>query len=647
MVQNSDKPNLRPFSKMVASSSAAPLSRAAIVVILVISALYFWANNRGSSAGDNFGTRALAASLAAEGSFDLTPALAEAGPNYSVQQVGDALRVAYPPGTGILAAPVYFAAQATGSRTASALFASTRVEKVAAVILCILTVACFLSLANQGWSAATTIAATALLVAGTPVLTTMSQGLWSHTGELLLLALALWLARAALVSRFHGLTAGLAAGLAVWCRPTAVLIFPLPLALLDSWRERLRFAIGACTGIAGLVALNLAWFGSLAGPYGGDNRDRFDPLAAESFGNLYRVLFSPSRGLVWFFPALLISLAVLLRKSESSVNRRVPLALTAVTGLVVVTIASYFCWWGGNSVGPRLLAELSLPCALAFGAALEVTKRRALRYCLLAAGGLQIVFSSALHFAPDADAWNIEVAINANPAARMSFKDSQLRAAFDRSWTYQESGTYFDEAVLAQARSNFDWQPVDLRPFADARYDLPLLKAENSSGKELYLARLAQQPPPATSHLRVLPPGAANALRVCAGEGSAAIPIANLPTQKIDTLIQYRGSPLEEQQAMAAGVLMVSFANGKESRYPLRFGNQILLRSQLNSIYARHRSRFFTGSMAAPDALQRQRFSLAGRLRQVVSLRLEMPADGPGGCLYLLAVSLGKPGSPR
>ncbi len=634
----------RPEAPKLAAGPPRPLSSLAILAVLAVSGLYFYTNARSSSAGDNVGTRALAAALATEGSFDLTPVLAGTERNYSIQRVGGALRVAYPPGTGILAAPIYAAAHGIGSLSPPALFADAKVEKAAAVVLCLLAVGCFLLLVRRRWSSGSTLAATALLVGGTPVLTTMSQGLWSHTGELVAMAVSLLLARTPSAARIHGLTSGLAAGFAVWCRPTAVLLLPLPLAMFDTWRARLRFAAGVLAGVAVLAAINLAWFGSIAGAYGSDNQDKFHPLAAESLGNLSRVLLSPSRGLVWFFPALMISLAVLLRKSPAGEARRVTLALAAVTGMVVATIASYFCWWGGNSVGPRLLAELSLPCAFAFGAALEIARGRALRIALLTAGAVQILLSSLLHFAPNADAWNVEVAINANPAARMSWKDSQLRAAIDRSWRYQESGPYFDEAILAQARGGFDWQPVELDRLADARYDLPpAMTAGASPVSALQLERLAQQPPPASSHLRVMHAGAANAIRVCSGESSLAIPIGDVPTQKIDTLIQYRGAPAEEQQAMAAGFLTVSFANGKESRYPLRFGTQLLLRTQLNSVYARHRARFFTSSMAAPDALQRQRFSLTGKLRLVSSLRLEMPADGPGGCLYLLAVSLGKP----
>ncbi|MEO7793889.1 MAG: hypothetical protein ABIV06_03885 [Thermoanaerobaculia bacterium] len=617
-------------------------------LLLGLVGAYFFANGRSSSSADNVGTRALAASLATSASFDLTQALAGAEPNYSIQRVGEALRIAYPPGTGILAAPVYAVARGMGSVSESALFADAKVEKAAAVVLCLLAVACFLILVRTIWSAGSSLAATALLVGGTPVLTTMSQGLWSHTGELVALAVSLLLSRGLSATPALGVMSGLAAGFAVWCRPTAVLLFPVPLAMLGTWRARLRFAIGALVGIAALGALNLGWFGSFAGLYGGENQDKFHPFAAESLDNLVRVLLSPSRGLVWFFPALLVSLVVLLRKSETGEARRVALAVAAVTVMVVATISSYFCWWGGNSVGPRLLGELSLPSALAFGAALEVARGRALRTTLLAAGAIQVLFSSLLHFAPNADAWNVAVAVNANPAALMSWKDSQLRAAIDRSWTYKESGPYFDEATLAQARGSLDWTPVELESFANSRYDLsPGATSDAVPGATLHLERLGQQPPPTNAHLRVMPSGLPNAIRVCSGETSPTIPIADLPTQKIDTLIQYRGAQADEQQSTVAGYLTVEFANGKETRYPLRFGSQLLLRTQLNSIYARHRSRFFTSSMSAPDALQRQRFSLSGKQRLISSLRLEMPPSSPGGCLYLLSASLGKPFDAR
>jgi len=605
--------------------------------------LIFYANGRSLSSGDNVGTVALAASLATTASFDLSPALSEGRLEYSIRQVGDFRRIAFPPGTGILAAPIYGLAHWVGGLSATALVTDTRVEKAAAAFLSILAVSCFLLLARERWSLASTLAATALLVAGTPLLTTLSQGLWSHTGELVALAVCLLLLRDSGSRANRGLAAGLAAGFAVWCRPTAILLLPIPLAMLAGRRARYRFAAGALLGIGALVLLNLAWFGSPTGAYGGINQDKFHPFELEAFSRLLGVLASPSRGFLWYFPALLISLIAVSRDPGDSEAKRLHFATATATVSVVLVVASYYRWWGGQSVGPRLLAELALPSALALGAALERIRGGKLRIALFAAAGVQILFTSMLHFAPNADSWNVEVAIDANPAARMSWRNSQLRAAMDRNWTYKETGAYFDDAVLERARAGFAWVPIDLRSVANTRYDLPSpTDSHQMSSAHLHLERLAQEPLPPESHLRMIPPGVPNVVRTCTGE-SASVAIAEVQARKVDTIILFRGTTSEREQAEPAGFLTISFANDKQSILPLRFGSHVLLRTQLNLEYEKLSSRFFAGSISAPDALQRQRFSLSGKSRVVSGLRLEMPASGPNGCLFLLAVSLGSP----
>ena len=434
------------------------------------------------------------------------------------------------------------------------------------------------------------------------------------------------------------------AGFAVWCRPTALLFFPVPLAMLEGWRARIRFIAGSLVGIASLALVNLAWFGSPSGAYAGLNQGKFELLERASIFNLLGVLASPSRGLLWFFPALLISLFVTTRKRNEPRLRRVNLAIAGAAVLLVLLLASYSRWWGGHSVGPRLLAELALLCALSFGDALEQARSRVVRFALLSAGTLQIFLFSLLHFSPRADAWNVDVAVDANPAVLWSFRDSQVRAAFDREWTYREGGRYFEKAVLEEARRGFDWTPVDLRAFANSRYDLPIRPevARNAAASDLYLERLASEPFPPDSHLRVLPPGASNVVRVCSGDRSATIEIGDVAARKIDTILLFRGSPSEQQRTQPAGFLTVSYANEKVSTIPLRFGSQILLRPQLNREYGKLRGRFFAGSISAPDGLQRQRFSLSRKIRVVSSLSLEVPEGSPDSCLYLLAASLGK-----
>jgi hypothetical protein len=108
-------------------------------------------------------------------------------------------------------------------------------------------------------------------------------------------------------------------------------------------------------------------------------------------------------------------------------------------------------------------------------------------------------------------------------------------------------------------------------------------------------------------------------------------------------LIQWRGTVSEEEIQRRAGYVVLEFANGRRSALHLNFGQQILLRSQLDFSFDRVRGRFYGGRPSAPDAIQRQRFTIPGKDRSVSRLWLEVPEDAPEGCLYLLAVSLGVP----
>jgi hypothetical protein len=75
-----------------------------------------------------------------------------------------------------------------------------------------------------GWPSA--LFGLATLALGTQVLLSMSQGLWSLTGELMALALAFALLDARDERPGPAAAAGVAAGFAFLCRPTALLLLP-------------------------------------------------------------------------------------------------------------------------------------------------------------------------------------------------------------------------------------------------------------------------------------------------------------------------------------------------------------------------------------------------------------------------------------
>ncbi|MEO8275517.1 MAG: hypothetical protein ABI639_04815 [Thermoanaerobaculia bacterium] len=612
--------------------------------MLVLSFIWFISNGQGASSGDNLGTRALASTLSTSLSADLSEALAGSATNYSTMVRDGSLRIAFPPGTGFLAAPIYAVDRFATGKSARDLAQSAALEKISAALLSALSVTCFFLFARRRFSLHSALVATVVLAAGTPVLTTLSQGLWSQTGEALALALALFFAGRDPQKGGSGWLSGAASGLALFCRPTALLLLPVPLAVLKNKTSRWGCAAALTIGGVAIGLLNVGWYGSWIGAYGSLNAGRFELTASTFLTHLAGVTLSPSRGLVWFFPALLFLLAAAWSQQWKALPRRELAALTFAVVALFFLVCSYDKWWGGHSIGPRLLAELSLPFAFLLAAGLDELPRGPGRRLLLLLSVFQVLLFSLLHFAERADAWNIDVAIDVNERALWSVRDSQLIASLTPGWRYEESGPYWDTDALESARAGFVWTALDIAGVANARYDLePSQDPPAEVGNQLFLSRLTAQGIPAESHLRILPVGGANVVRICRGENSGWIESGGDLAKKIDTLILWRGDVSESQMKSAAGVLVVDFSNDKRSVLPLQFGAQIFLRRQVDLAGERNRSRFFAGGISAPDALQRQRFTLPGKSRSVERIAIEIPPDGPVGCLFLLGISLGAP----
>jgi hypothetical protein len=118
----------------------------------------------------------------------------------------------------------------------------------------------------------------------------------------------------------------------------------------------LRFVLWAIGPLIAFVLYNLAYFGAFIGGTGSTNVPLWAffvqvPLVE----GLWGTLLSPSRGLFVYSPVLLFSLGGLVW-----VALRGPLLLRALTAGVVIVVpivAKWYQWWGGDSWGPRLLAD--------------------------------------------------------------------------------------------------------------------------------------------------------------------------------------------------------------------------------------------------------------------------------------------------
>jgi hypothetical protein len=200
-----------------------------------------------------------------------------------------------------------------------------------------------------------------------------STALFAHAGTIGLLCIALW---AALGPRPRDVMAGVAAGLAVASEYPAIIpgaVLGLYLGALD-WRRMLRFSVAALPAAALILVNNYVISGSPFKLSYGSN-PLFPELTATNTygfntpepGAIRAVLWGEYRGLWFWNPVLPMCVPgfVMLFKTQ----RKLAIMLLAGVLLVLLQVASFYSWFGGNAIGPRYLAP-ALPLialAAAFG----------------------------------------------------------------------------------------------------------------------------------------------------------------------------------------------------------------------------------------------------------------------------------------
>jgi hypothetical protein len=170
-------------------------------------------------------------------------------------------------------------------------------------------------------------------------------------------------------------TAGFLSGFALLSKSLLVVLFPAVLAVLllgsPAGRLRLRLAAASCAGFAIPAALWLAFeivrFGRPFASYGGE---RFNHGVLDG---LWRLLVGPNKGLVFYFPLVLLSAwgaAALLKTRRAAV-----LPAFLFGSALLVAASAWWAWDGTFGWGPRLLLP-AVPL-LAAAAALAPAPRAA------------------------------------------------------------------------------------------------------------------------------------------------------------------------------------------------------------------------------------------------------------------------------
>jgi hypothetical protein len=359
-----------------------------------------------------------------------------AGLPYQVEDSHGALYYRYPPGSSLLSLPFVAALRLSGTSSIGpdGQYDVTGERRQQVLIACLLMAAftglAFLS-ARVALPRGRSLVVAAAAALATPVWSTASRGLWSHTWGLVLAGLVLYaLLRVEIAGApQRPVLLGTLLSWAFFVRPTHALTAVVVTGLVArrDRRAATRLVLTGALWLGAFLAANLATRGRLPGQYD------VHPLTTHSFGlALAGHLVSPSRGLLVFcpLPALLVVSGLRARRGRGLVVAGV------VASLLQLLAASLLpTWWGGHSYGPRLLTDL-VPWFVswaivgwAFGPPLAKPVR-ALAILLLA-WGVAVHARGAL--SPATGTWNTQPwNVDQDPARVWDWGDPQFLAGWLR-----------------------------------------------------------------------------------------------------------------------------------------------------------------------------------------------------------------------
>jgi hypothetical protein len=384
-----------------------PISGRRLVFIFAISVTLFLSNGRLISEVDSTPNSVLPISIIVHHSltfdaFQATPTSDRDGiPSLVTTPHG--LVTVYPIATGLMATPIYFPVVvykllfAAPSPAEWVLF-GFRFQKIAAAIIAAVAVVMFRSLcAELGFSNLLSAALTLWFALGSELFTTGGQALWQHgPGTLAIIGAVRSHARLQRESRSSdALWLSVWCGLAVAIRPSnLVAIAPFALsASLSRPRLLLPLALPAAAILGSVIGYNFYFFSQSIGGYG-FLHGNFSP--ANFVDGLEGLLFSPSRGLLFFFPAAFAALAIVLACPKVLRDPNVYAGLAAI-GLSIGLFSFFKYWWAGYAFGPRYMSEIEPLCLMIIGLAWQHLSSKPQHRWAQVLFGVLMPYSIAVH----------------------------------------------------------------------------------------------------------------------------------------------------------------------------------------------------------------------------------------------------------
>lgn len=412
------------------------------IAVLAISVLACWifATSRVAISSDSMWSVPLAKSVLSDGDLwlDEYRRVAESRNKYGLRIKRDRpvshLYSFFPFGTAFLISPAIWIYEqsplffcnllprADCNIDSSAFAQRVLLEKVLASIIVTLTGLCLFIASRRVATDAAALAATLSFYFLSSSWSIVSRGLWQHGPSMLMLSCTLVLLTAPKTVSF----AGLALGWAYLIRPTnaisvattGVFIF-VTKGLNTSWKYLVLVGIPVLV----LVCWSYTNLGKLLPGYYSGNRLS---IGLQVFHGIAVNLISPSRGLLWFTPILILCLVP---GSRSIFNT--PLNRTAIASIILhlLAVSAFPEWWAGHSFGPRYMTDMLPYMFFIFAQQISSMKCQSLSLKLTVAILVFISFIIHMRGANNLSLWmwnRFPQEIASHPDRVWNIRDSQL-----------------------------------------------------------------------------------------------------------------------------------------------------------------------------------------------------------------------------
>ncbi|HEY7329500.1 MAG TPA: hypothetical protein VH592_17815 [Gemmataceae bacterium] len=345
----------------------------ATALLIVLPAGLFFLSQRPLMTGDSKPITLIASSLVRDGTTDISAFLPEYAPVYRptptmelpyfCMRTATGVHSSYASGMFVFAVPSASLARLLGADLLSG-GVQDRMEKGVASWLAAVCLGLFFLLALHLADATSAAWMALFLATGSGLCSTVGQALWQHGGVLF------WMLVAFLIEfrtwRRPTLTGTLFQGVALAmmfaCRlPAAVLIAAFGIWLMIRAPRR---AIVVGVFAAGTYVPWAWYYGMTYGHILGPTIRQMDMFTGHWRATLIPLLISTDHGLLVYQPWILLSLAL----AVPSVRRCLPaappdapsgwrwLCAAAIVGYLAL-VASWYCWWGGQCWGSRIIIE--------------------------------------------------------------------------------------------------------------------------------------------------------------------------------------------------------------------------------------------------------------------------------------------------